>query len=205
MQGIERRTAATKGEQTREAILDRALSLASTGGLDNLSIGTLAREVGLSKSGLFAHFGSKEDLDLAVMKTAVDRFVTNVVTPALRQPRGEPRVKALFEHWLAWERATYLPGGCPFLAVASELDDRPGPVRDFVVQAQRDWLDALATAARIAVHEGHFRADLDVEQFAFEFNNLGLGFNFAHRLLDDAHARQRTKAAFESLVASATR
>jgi AcrR family transcriptional regulator len=167
----------TKGEDTRGAILDRALALASTGGLEGLTIGNLAQAVGLSKSGLFAHFGSKEDLQLAVLRTAVDRFVAEVIAPALREPRGEPRVRALFERWLGWETATYLPGGCPFIAVSNELDDRPGPVRDYLVQSQRDWLDALANAARIAVAEGHFRADLDVDQFAYEVYSAILAFH----------------------------
>jgi len=187
-----------KGDQTREAILDRALALASTGGLEALSIGSLAREVGLSKSGLFAHFGSKEELQRAVLRTAVDRFVADVVTPALRQPRGEPRVRAMFERWLAWESS--LPGGCPFQAVAAELDDRPGPVRDDLVQSQRDWLDALATAARIAVVEKHFHDALDIEQFAYELYSLMLAYHQFQRLLDDPRAEERTRRSFDRLL-----
>ena len=190
-----------KGAQTREAILDTALSLASVGGLTGLSIGSLAREVGLSKSGLFAHFGSKEELQIAVLQTAADRFVAEVVTPALRQPRGEPRVRALFAGWLAWESAAFLPGGCPFVAASSELDDRPGPVRDYLVQSQRDWLDALATAARIAVAEGHFRPDLDPVQFAYEMYSTILAFHQFHRLLRDPATEERCRRAFEGLLA----
>jgi AcrR family transcriptional regulator len=190
-----------KGAQTREAILDAALSLASVGGLNGLSIGSLAREVGLSKSGLFAHFGSKEELQIAVLQTAADRFVTEVVTPALRQPRGEPRVRALFAGWLAWESAAFLPGGCPFVAASSELDDRPGPVRDYLVRSQRDWLDALATAARIAVTEGHFREDLDPAQFAYEMYSTILAFHQFHRLLRDPTTEERCRQAFEGLLA----
>lgn len=191
----------SKGEQTREAILDTALSLASTGGLAGLSIGSLATAVGLSKSGLFAHFGSKEDLQVAVLATAVDRFVAEVVSPALRRPRGEPRVRAMFDNWLAWSQAAYLPGGCPFLAVASELDDRPGRVRDFLVQAQRDWLDGIATAARIAVTEGHFRADLEPAQFAYELYSIILAYHQFHRLLRDPRTEERCRSAFEGLIA----
>jgi AcrR family transcriptional regulator len=197
--------ATAKGAQTREAILETALSLASVGGLAGLSIGSLAREVGLSKSGLFAHFGSKEELELAVLQTAVDRFVSEVVTPALRQPRGEPRVRALFERWLDWEVAKFLPGGCPFLAVAKEVDDRPGPVRDFLVRTQRDWLDALAAAARIAVVEGHFREDLDAEQFAYEVYSTILGCSQFHRLLRDPATWERCRAAFDGLLARSRR
>jgi AcrR family transcriptional regulator len=188
-----------KGEETREAILGTALALASAHGLNGLSIGTLAREAGLSKSGLFAHFGSKEDLQLAVLQTAVGRFVDTVVTPALRQPRGEPRVRAFFERWLDWERSTYLPGGCPFLA-AAKLDDRPGRVRDYLVASQRDWLDGLATAARIAVVEGHFRPDLDPEQFAYELYSLILAYHQYQRLLADPAADRRCRLAFARLL-----
>jgi AcrR family transcriptional regulator len=190
----------SKGAATREAILDTALALASTGGLEALSIGELARKVGLSKSGLFAHFGSKEELQVAVLRTAVERFVAEVISPALREPRGEPRVRALLERWLAWEQASFLPGGCPFLAVSCELDDRPGPVRDFLVQAQRDWLDALATAVRIAVVEGHFAAGVDPDQVAYEFFSGILGYHQLHRLLRDPLAEQRCRQAFEALL-----
>jgi AcrR family transcriptional regulator len=190
----------SKGEQTRDAILDTALALASTGGLEGLSIGQLARQVGLSKSGLFAHFGSKEDLQLAVLQTAVDRFIAEVVTPALRQPRGEPRVRAFFERWLDWEQATFLPGGCPFLAVSCELDDRPGRVRDFLVASQNDWLEALAAAARIAVSEGHFRADLDPAQFAYEIYSVILAYHQFTRLMHDPTTEQRCRLAFEGLI-----
>src|SRR5678815_2922243 len=116
-----------KGEQTRQAILARAFELAKTVGLSGLSIGRLAEDTGLSKSGLFAHFGSKEALEIAVIEEAARQFVELVVTPALRQPRGEPRVRALFERWLLWGER---PGGCFFVSAVAELDDRHGPPRD---------------------------------------------------------------------------
>ncbi|MEO5762114.1 MAG: TetR/AcrR family transcriptional regulator, partial [Vicinamibacteria bacterium] len=117
----------SKGETTRAAILDAALATASRVGFEALSIGELAKEVGLSKSGLFAHFTSKEDLQIEVVKKAISKFVELVVTPSLKQPRGEPRVRAMFENWFDWSRASELPGGCLFIAASSELDDRPGP------------------------------------------------------------------------------
>src|SRR5687768_2935104 len=160
-----------KGEATREAILDKALSMATQTGLEGLTMGSLAKEVKLSKSGLFAHFQSKEQLQLDVLETAVARFIEMVVTPGLRERRGEPRVRALFDRWLEWEDAPFLPGGCPFVALASELDDRPGPIRERLVGYQRDWLQSLATAARIAIDEKHFRADLDPGQFAFNLRS----------------------------------
>ncbi len=174
--------------------------MASTLGLEGLSIGGLASEVGMSKSGLFAHFRSKEEMQTQVLKTAIDRFIETVIAPALRQPRGEKRVRALFRHWLEWAGASWLPGGCLFIASAAELDDRPGPLRDFLVSAQRDWLDVLATAARIAVEEGHFRSDLDTAQFAYELHSIALSYHYFQRLLRDPKARDRAATAFEDLI-----
>ncbi len=192
--------AASKGEQTREAILTQALGLATRIGFEGLTIGRLADDLGMSKSGLFAHFRSKEALQLEILRMAGARMVDTVVKPALVVTRGEPRVRALFDGWLAWEQSPSLPGGCPFMAASFELDDRPGPVRDFVVQNLRDWLDTLAGAARIAVQEGHFRADLDCEQFAHECQGIGLAFVHASRLMRDPKARARAQTAFESLL-----
>jgi len=188
-----------KGEQTRQAIVAQALDLASSGGLESLSIGELAKAVGMSKSGLFAHFKSKEQLQLDVLEAAVARFIDKVVTPALREPRGEPRVRAMFERWLVWERDEF-PGGCVIEGAAEELLDRPGPVRDYVVRAQHDWMDAIATAVRIAMSEGHFRPDLDPEQLAFELLTLFLGYHRHGRLFDREQAEARTRRAFEALV-----
>jgi len=192
--------AASKGEQTREAILTKALGLATRIGFEGLTIGRLADDLGMSKSGLFAHFRSKEALQLEILRMAGARMVETVVKPALVVKRGEPRLRALFDGWLAWEQSPSLPGGCPFMAASFELDDRPGPVRDFVVQNLRDWLDTLAGAARIAVQEGHFRADLDCEQFAHECQGIGLAFVHASRLMRDPKARARAQTAFESLL-----
>lgn len=190
----------SKGRRTRTAILDTALAEASTLGLSGISIGGLARKINLSKSGLFAHFGSKEDLQLEVLATARDRFVETVIAPALRLPRGEPRIRGLFENWIEWSQASFLPGGCPFISTANELDDVPGRLRDFLVQSQRDWLDTLATAARIAVEEAHFDSDLDVEQFAYEFYSLILSYHHFHRLLEDPRTEERCRSAFEQLI-----
>jgi AcrR family transcriptional regulator len=192
--------AASKGEQTREAILTHALGLATRIGFEGLTIGRLADDLGMSKSGLFAHFRSKEGLQLDILRMAGERMIETVVRPALAAPRGEPRVRALFERWLEWERSPSLPGGCPFMAASFELDDRPGPVRDFVVQNLRDWMDTLAGAARIAVQEGHFRADLDCEQFAHDCQGIGLAFVHASRLMGDPKAHARAQSAFESLL-----
>ena len=192
----------SKGEQTREAILAHALGLATRIGFEGLTIGRLADDLKMSKSGLFAHFRSKEGLQLDILRMAGARMIDSVVKPALAAPRGEPRVRALFERWLAWEQSPSLPGGCPFMAASFGLDDRPGPVRDFVVQNLRDWMDTLAGAARIAVNEGHFRADLDCEQFAHDCQGIGLAFVHASRLMRDPKAHARAASAFETLLQS---
>ncbi len=191
----------SKGEETHAALLDAALAVASKDGLAGVTVGTLAETVGMSKSGLFAHFSSKENLQLEILAHAVERFREVVVTPALRAPRGEPRVVALFEHWLAWK--DLLPGGCIFVAASSEVDDKPGPTRDAVVTSQLDWIDALATAARIAVKEGHFRKKLDVEQFAHDLYCIGVGHFHVDRLLRDPMARTRAIHAFQRLLRDA--
>lgn len=192
-----------KGQRTRAAVIDQALAMSSRLGLEALSIGGLAREVGLSKSGLFAHFESKEDLQLRVLEEAVDRFIRLVVQPAFREPRGEPRVRALFEAWLQWATADFLPGGCPFISLANELDDRPGSLRDLLVAAQAEWLGTLATAARMASESGHFRSDLDHEQFAYDFYAIMLGFHHFQRLLRDERSEARARTSFDRLIADA--
>ena len=189
-----------KGEQTRQAILARAFEIAKTVGLSGLSIGRLAEDTGLSKSGLFAHFGSKEALEVAVVEEAARQFVELVMTPALRQPRGEPRVRALFERWLQWGQR---PGGCFFVAAVAELDDRPGPPRDALVQVSKDWLDTLATAARITIAEGHFRPDVDPDQFAFDVYSIMLGFHTYQKFLRAPASLERARESLERLLASA--
>jgi len=190
----------TKGEDTRDRILKHALAIATEVGFEGLSIGELAKATEMSKSGLFAHFHSKKDLQLKVLDAASRSFLDNVISPALRQPRGEPRIRALFENWLTWEEGRVTPGGCPFIVASYEYDDRPGPVREAVVAAQRDWVDTVATAARIAVEEGHFRSEIDPEQFAFELYGIFLAFHLYQRLLREPEARTRARQAFQRLI-----
>jgi AcrR family transcriptional regulator len=192
-----------KGEETRERILGHAMRLASRDGLEGLTVGSLATELGLSKSGLFAHFGSKEALQVQVLQAATRRFEDLVFAPALKAPRGEPRLRDILTRWLAWERDEGLPGGCIFIAAASELDDRPGPARDFLVEQQERLLGALARAVRLCKEEGHFRADVDPEQMAFELYALILGRHHRGRLLKDARADAFVHAAFERLLKDA--
>jgi len=190
----------SKGEETRERIVERAWRLASRDGLSGLSIGKLATELGLSKSGLFAHFGSKEDLELEVLKAAVARFTEQVMKPAFAAPRGVARLRKLFRGWLAWANDPSQPGGCVFMAGASELDDSSGPQRDFLVSSQKSLLGALAKSARLAVEAGELAADLDCEQFAFETLGVVMAYHHARRLLRDPKADARAKHAFERLL-----
>lgn len=190
-----------KGADTKERILDEAVRLASREGLDGLTIGTLSSELGLSKSGLFAHFGSKEELQLKVLEEAVERFERIVIRPALAAPRGEPRIRALFENWLAWENDSGMPGGCLLIAASVELDDRPGLQRDFLAQAHKNRFAFFAKAARMAMEAGHFRADLDPAQLAFDITAILLGYHHVHRMLRDASAGERARSAFERLLA----
>lgn len=189
----------SKGEETRQAILSRAFELATVVGVSGLSIGRLAEEMGLSKSGLFAHFGSKEALEVAVVEEAARQFVQAVMVPALRHPRGEPRLRALFDNWIAWGQR---PGGCFFVGASSELDDRPGPPRDALSRAIKDWVDELAKAVRIAISEGHFRPDVDPEQIAFEIYSLMLGMHTFHRFLREPTTLARARRSFERLLAA---
>lgn len=192
-----------KGEETRQAILDRATTLATAIGLEGLSIGQLALDLRLSKSGLFAHFQSKEALQRAVVETAAGRFTDAVIRPALKAPRGEPRVRALMDRWLAWGTASDRPGGCFFVAAATEMDDRPGPLRELVVQSQRDWVELLAGAVRAAVTEGHLRADTDPDQLAFELYGAMLAYHHRARLLGEADASARARSAVDRILAGA--
>lgn len=191
----------SKGQETKQRILGEALELASTVGIEGLSIGELAKATEMSKSGLFAHFESKEALQLEVLATASAQFIELVVSPALREPRGEPRVRALFDRWLAWE--TLRTGGCPFMAATFELDDRPGPVRDALVDAQHDWIGTLTRAIRIAMDERHFHPDIDADQLAYEIYGVFMAFHLYHRLLRDPDARRRAMDALEYLLRSA--
>ncbi len=191
----------TKGEQTRAAILDEALKIASRLGLEGLTIGSLAGATGMSKSGLFAHFGSREDLQLAVLEHAAQRFGNTVLMPVLGIERGLPRMRALFERWLEWTIAAGLPGGCIMISAANEYDDRPGPIRDAVIANQRRGLAVTEKAVRLAIEEGHLKPGTDPEQIAFELLGIVLATHNHRRLLGDKEARKRALTAFDELIA----
>ena len=190
----------SKGDTTRRTILQRALRKCSCAGLNGLSIGSLAKDLEISKSGLFAHFGSKEKLQEQVLDLASEEFLNDVVKPAFREPVGEPRIRKLFENWVWWTRTNDYAGGCPFVQFSVELDDQPGLLRDRLLEQQRGWIGILAEIARRAVRVGHFRSDLDVDQFAHEFQSLMLGYHYASRLLREKKAKDRVSSSFESLL-----
>ncbi len=189
----------SKGQATKTSILDEAVQVTSTVGFEALTIGRLAERTEMSKSGLFAHFRSKEQLQLQALDHAAAWFTDLVVRPALKAPRGEPRLRELFERWLAWESET-LAGGCVFITGANEYDDQPGPMHDALLRHQRDWTEFITTVAGTAVSEGHFRPDLDTAQFAFVLQGVMLGYHHASRLLGDPMAVDRTRVAFEQLL-----
>jgi AcrR family transcriptional regulator len=154
----------------------------------------------MSKSGLFAHFNSKEQLQLQVLAEARQRFIEIVIAPALQKPRGEARLRAIFESTMKqWEND--LPGGCIFHAVSAELDDQPGPARDYLVETQRDYADTLRRAAEIAIEEGQFRKHLDLDQFVFELGSITAAYHHFGRLLGDPDADQHALNMFEGLLA----
>ena len=191
-----------KGDRTRAAIIEQAIQMASVVGLDGLSIGALAERMQLSKSGLFAHFGSKDALQLAILKSGFERFGAMGVADAQRLPRGVDTVRALVDGWLRWSHDR-LDGGCLFVTASVEFDDRPGPVREFLVAAYGKWYAMFADAARRAIGDGDFRADLDCEQFAHEVNGVMLAFTLADRLFHDPDAERRAQRALERLLEDA--
>ena len=193
----------SKGNVTRSRIVETALRAASVDGLEGITLGKVAADVGMSKSGLFAHFDSKESLQVDVLAAAAQKFTQVVVAPALTAPRGEPRLRALFNHWLQWEQNETLPGGCVFRHAAAELDDRPGPARDALVDHQRRWLETLSKAVSITIDAGHFRTDVDPDLFAFQLYGIVLSYYNSARLFKNPGAKALALAAFEAIVVAA--
>ena len=192
-------TATPKGAATRDAIIDRAYEIARFSGVEGLSIGPLAEAVGMSKSGVFAHFGSREDLQLAVIESAATRFGEAVFMPALSQPRGLPRLRALMHHWFEWVRGN--SGGCVLLGSVTEYDDRPGPLRDQVLRNEQRWRDLLRRAIELAIQCGHLRAG-DTDQYAFELYAFPLAVHHEAGLFGYEQARRHGDAAVERWFSS---
>jgi AcrR family transcriptional regulator len=193
-------TPAGKGPTTRELILDKAYELAREDGLEGLSIGALALSTGMSKSGVFAHFGSREQLQLALLEFVAARFLEFVKVPALREARGLPRLRKLAERWSEWGRIHQ--SGCVLLSAAVEYDGRVGALRQSVLSQQAGWRDELRRAIKLAIDAGHLRVDTDPTQLAFEIYALMLGLHHDAGLFGYAQARQRTDAALERLFAT---
>jgi AcrR family transcriptional regulator len=186
--------------QTRASILDAALLLSAQKGLEGLSIGTLAEVTGMSKSGVFAHFGSREELQISVIREYHRRFEDEVFYPAIRQPRGVQRLRALFDRWI--ERVTVeIDSGCIYISGAVEFDDRPGPVRDALADMVLAWQTALHRAIELAREVGELRADTDAQQMAFEMHGLILALHHDARFLRVPGAIERARRGFESLLA----
>ena len=189
-----------KGQQTRAAILDAALGLASHMGLEGLSIGALAEIAQMSKSGVFAHFGSREELQIAVIREYHGRFEAEVFDAAMSEPRGLPRLRALFERWIR-RVSIELDSGCIYISGAVEFDDRPGPVRDALAEMVRTWHAALERAIRMAINEGHLRKDADAMQMLFEMHGLILALHHDSRFLRNAGVLDRARHAFDRMLA----
>jgi AcrR family transcriptional regulator len=193
-------TGTAKGILTRELILARAYELAREEGLEGLSIGAVALSARMSKSGVFAHFGSREQLQLALLEWVGARFVEFVKAPALREPRGLPRLRKLTERWCEWSRVHQ--SGCVLLSAAVEYDGRrDGALREHVLRQQAGWRDELRRAIRLAVEVGHFSADTDTAQLAFEIYSLMLGLHHDAGLFGYPQARRRTELALDRLFA----
>ena len=194
--------ATTKGAATRELILDRAYAIACRDGLEGLSIGDLAQAVGMSKSGVFAHFGSREDLQLAVLDDGGRRFGESVLMPALRSRRGLARLRAIVDGWFDWVRDNR--HGCLVMAAVSEYDARPGALRDRVVALLDRWRSDTARAIQMAVDAGELRADTDARQLGFEIFGIALALHQETRLFDPQQARSFADHAFQRLLAANT-
>ncbi|MFO1217636.1 MAG: TetR/AcrR family transcriptional regulator [Burkholderiaceae bacterium] len=200
MRTATRSAAQPKGRQTRAAIVDAALALAAQVGLEGLSIGALAELMQMSKSGVFAHFGSREELQISVIREYHARFEDEVFRPALRAARGLPRLRALFEAWLR-RVSVELDAGCIYISGAVEFDDRPGPVRDALAEMVRAWHAALGRAIELAIDEGHLRRETDAHQLLFEIHGLILSLHHDARFLRLPGALDRAHRAFERLLA----
>ncbi|MCB1906160.1 MAG: TetR/AcrR family transcriptional regulator [Rhodocyclaceae bacterium] len=190
----------SKGERTRSTILDAAVALACVQGFEALSIGSLADRVGMSKSGLFGHFGSREELQIAAIEAAAERFAVLVYRPALEAPRGLARLNALIDNWLTWVERCGWDGGCPLEGAIHEFDDRPGPVKAAVVRHFSRLERELARTIRLCVDTGEFDRDLDVDLFVFRLMGVVMAFHYRRRLMGGTRAEAVTRGAFAMLI-----
>lgn len=185
---------------TRERILEHGLAVMSQSGLSSVTFGVLADRLGMSKSGMFAHFRSKEEVQIGLLQYTADFATARVVAPAMKIDEGLPRLKALVANWFGWSQRAGLPGGCPVAAGLFEFDDIQGPVRNKILEMESEWRGLLTGLVRQAVDRGHLRRDLDLDQFVWELCGIYLGHHAAHRFLRSADADQRAQTAFEALL-----
>jgi len=183
----------TRGLRTRTAILRRAVDIASAQGLEGLTVGRLAADLGMSKSGLFAHFGSKEELQLATVEMARQIFIEQITRPALGAPKGMPRLWSIIDRWLAYIERGIFKGGCFFTAASFEFDSRRGPVRDRIAEIMREWIGVLVRALEQAQHAGHISREIDATHLAFEIQSIAIGGHWASQLLDDRQSYHRSR------------
>jgi AcrR family transcriptional regulator len=188
-----------KGQQTKAAIVDAALGLATQIGLEGLSIGALAEVTQMSKSGVFAHFGSREELQISVIREYHTRFEDEVFYPAMREPRGLPRLRALFANWMK-RTSIEIDSGCIYISGAVEFDDRAGPVRDALASSVQTWHSAMKRAIAGAKEEGHISPDTDEEQMLFEVHGLILALHYEARFLKNPGAIARAHTGFENIL-----
>ena len=189
----------SKAEQTKATIIDAALRLASQIGLEGLSIGAIAEVTQMSKSGVFAHFGSREELQISVVREYFSRFERDVFTPTLALPRGLPRLRGMFANWTV-QVAHEIQSGCIFISGAVEFDDRSGPVRDALEQSMKTWLAAVRRSVALAVEEAHFSPEADPKQVVFEIHGLILALHYEARFFKSPRSMDRAKTGFENLL-----
>jgi AcrR family transcriptional regulator len=188
------------GIATRDRILDAGLDLLSASGFAGVTIGVLANHVGMSKSGLFAHFKSKEDIDIALLERMVDVAHKHVVVPAMRAQEGLSRLTALVENWFGWSTKAGLVGGCPAAAGMFELDDVEGPVREKLLELEKQWNEMLKQFIAESIATGDLRQDLDIDQFIWELMGFYLNHHASRRFMRNRDANMRARKAFQGLI-----
>jgi AcrR family transcriptional regulator len=187
-----------KGDNTRLTILDVGLKMATQLSLERVTIGNLAKATQMSKSGVFAHFQSKENLQVEILSHAGEIFAEKVIIPALMVEAGIPRIRALVNNWIKW--SSKMTGGCIFVSASAEFTDRPGKVREYILEQQEEWIDSLRRIAQSAARVGDFREDIDCHQFAFDIYSLLLGFHLYDRMLNKSDTHNRQEVALQQLL-----
>ena len=188
----------TKGSETRLKILDCGLEMGSKFGLESITIGGLAKQMSMSKTSLFAHFNSKENLQIAILSHAGEKILEVVVRPSLQKPSGISQLLSFRDNWLVWESG--LAGGCIFLSSASEFSERPGKVRDFLLSQHRYFRKYIADLIKGAIDTGDFRSDIDADMFAFEIYSKLLGFHLNYTMLKDLNCKSIFNRAFQQML-----